>query len=166
MHSPFDDTIWEATMNEDIIILMDEDTALNLLHEHYHRIMQSRDIIARALDYLKRTGSSRLNRYPAHLADCEMRGKTMNSGCAVAVRESCFGILQCAAHLEEMVQHQSDHGGIVFEGCEHRFISSMFPSYPESLRKVLAADLELRLKELEEENDERDSKEQRYVPHS
>lgn len=96
-------------MNEDIIILMDEDTALNLLHEHYHRIMQSRDIIARALDYLKRTGSSRLNRYPAHLADCEMRGKTMNSGCAAAVRESCFGILQCAAHLEEMVQHQSDH---------------------------------------------------------
>ncbi|MGN0803327.1 MAG: hypothetical protein ACI4MF_12100 [Candidatus Faecivicinus sp.] len=153
-------------MNEDIIILMDEDTALNLLHEHYHRIMQSRDIIARALDYLKRTGSSRLNRYPAHLADCEMRGKTMNSGCAAAVRESCFGILQCAAHLEEMVQHQSDHGGIVFEGCEHRFISSMFPSYPESLREVLAADLELRLQELEEENDEQDSKEQRHVPHS
>lgn len=153
-------------MNEAIIILMDEDTALNLLHEHYHRIMQSRDIIARALDYLKRTGSSRLNRYPAHLADCEMRGKTMNSGCAAAVRESCFGILQCAAHLEEMEQFQSDHGGIVFEGYEHRFISSMFPSYPESLRKVLAADLELRLKELEEENDERDSKEQRYVPHS
>ena len=131
--------------------------------------MQSRDIIARALDYLKRTGSSRLNRYPAHLADCEMRGKTMNSGCAAAVRESCFGILQCAAHLEEMVQHQSDHGGIVFEGCEHRFISSMFPSYPESLREVLAADLELRLQELEAEkqaNDERDSKEQRHVPHS
>lgn len=156
-------------MNEDIIILMDEDTALNLLHEHDHRIMQSRDIIARALDYLKRTGSSRLNRYPAHLADCEMKGKTMNSGCAAAVRESCFGILQCAAHLEEMVQHQSDHGGIVFEGCEHRFISSMFPSYPESLCEVLAADLELRLQELEAEkqaNDERNPKERRHVPHS
>ena len=156
-------------MNEDIIILMDEDTALNLLYEHYHRIMQSRDIIARALDYLKRTGSSRLNRYPAHLADCEMKGKTMNSGCAAAVRESCFGILQCAAHLEEMEQHQSDHGGIVFEGYEHRFINSMFPSYPESLRVVLAADLELRLQELEAEkqpNDERDSKEQRHAPHS
>ena len=156
-------------MNEDIIILMDEDTALNLLYEHDHRIMQSRDIIARALDYLKRTGSSRLNRYPAHLADCEMKGKTMNSGCAAAVRESCFGILQCAAHLEEMEQHQSDHGGIVFEGYEHRFISSMFPSYPESLREVLAADLELRLQELETEkqaNDERDSKEQRHAPHS
>lgn len=68
-----------------------------------------------------------------------------------------------------MEQFQSDHGGIVFEGYEHRFISSMFPSYPESLREVLAADLELRLQELEakrQPNDERDSKEQRHVPHS
>ena len=135
-------------MDKEIIILMDEKTAVDLLYEHYERIMQSREIIARALDYLKRTGSGRLNRYPAHLADCEMKGKAVNPSCAAAVRESCFGVLQCAAHLEEIVQKHSDRGGVVFEGCEQRFINTMFPAYPESLRRALAADLELRLEEL------------------
>ena len=156
-------------MNTEIIILMDEETAIRLLDEHYHRIMQSREIIARALDYLKRTGCSKLNRYPAHLADCEMRGKTMNPGCAAAVREKCFGILQCAAHLESVGQNHSDHGGVVFDGNEQRFIDTMFPSYPESLRKALAADLALRLEELDADDtphNDVNAKEQHHVPHS
>lgn len=156
-------------MNTEIIILMDEETAIKLLDEHYHRIMQSREIIAHALDYLKRTGSSKLNRYPAHLADCEMKGKTMNPGCAAAVREKCFGILQCAAHLENVVQNHSDHGGVVFEGNEQHFINTMFPSYPESLRKALAADLALRLEKLNTDDtsdNDMNAKEQHHVPHS
>lgn len=159
----------EDTMNTEIIILMDEETAINFLDEHYHRIMQSREMIARALNYLKRTGSSKLNRYPAHLADCEMTGKAMNPGCAATVRENCFGLLQCAARLEEIVQNHSDHGGIVFEGCEQRFIDTMFPSYPESLRKALAVDLELRLEELDADDtpdNGMNSKETRHVLHS
>ena len=156
-------------MNTEIIILMDEETAIRLLDEHYHRIIQSREIIARALDYLKRTGSSKLNRYPAHLAECEMKGKSLNPGCAAAVREKCFGILQCAAHLESVVQNYSDHGGVVFEGNEQHFINTMFPSYPESMRKALATDLELRLEELDADDtpdNGMNAKEQHHVPHS
>ena len=155
-------------MNNEIIILMDEDTALNLLHEHYHRIVQSRDIIACVLDFLKRTGSSRLNHYPAHLAHCEMKGKAMNPDCAAAIREGCFGILQCAAHLEEIAQNHSDRGGVVFEGSEQRFIDTMFPAYPESLREALASDLELRLEELNADDssgNDTNAKEKRNVPH-
>lgn len=156
-------------MNTEIIILMDEETAIRLLDEHYHRIIQSREIIARALDYLKRTGSSKLNRYPAHLAECEMKGKSLNPGCAAAVREKCFGILQCADHLESVVQNHSDHGGVVFEGNEQHFINTMFPSYPESMRKALATDLELRLEELDADDtpdNGMNAKEQHHVPHS
>lgn len=139
-------------MNTDIIILMDEETALKLLHEHYERIMQSRRIIARALDYLKRTGSSRLNRYPAHLAECELKNKHVNVQCAAAIRESCSGILRCAAHLEEIAQTHADRGGVVIDGRERRFIDTMFPSYPDSLRKALAADLVVRVDELNAES--------------